>query len=197
MDPEDAEAFGEGEAMSERWWASVDSAKLKSGVALWRGDELIEAFTLRPVGKSDDGLWARWAQGVKLWSVGSRLAAWLGVLDAVGLSRSPPESFVIATERGKNRGADRSLGWSVGYLCGLAELKGRKVVDVELSTWRRSVAEAMAELGRPISWPAGETKEVAVKVARELYPQLGMITDDEAEAVLIGHAAMRLRLVEV
>jgi hypothetical protein len=39
---------------------------------------------------------------------------------------------------------------------------------------------------------------VAIAVARQLYPQLGAdVTDDEAEAVLIGHAARRLRLVEV
>jgi hypothetical protein len=104
--------------------------------------------------------------------------------------------IVAAVERGKNRSADRSLGRSLGYLEAVADSIGATFVTVELSTWRRAISEEMAERGTPITWPAGESKRVAIDVARALYPQLGEgVTDDEAEAVLIGHAARRLRLV--
>jgi hypothetical protein len=163
---------------------SVDCATT-SGVAVWDKTGLLSARTLRPVGKGPT--WAHWAEGVKVTTYLRRWNAW----NAVAM-----RTIVAAVERGANRSADRSLGRSLGYLEAVADSIGATFVTVELSTWRRAISEEMAERGTPITWPKGESKRVAIDVAKALYPQLGEgVTDDEAEAVLIGHAARRLRLV--
>lgn len=170
-------------------WISVDAALNKSGVARWDGTRLVEVYTLRPMGSK--GQWARWSHSVKIATESSRFMAWSSATSRCG-------RIIVATERGAMRGADRALGRAVGYLEAIADQYGVPLLDVELSTWRRAIADEMAERGSPITWPAGETKAVATAAARALYPQLGAgVTDDEAEAVLIGHAAKRLRLVEV
>jgi hypothetical protein len=162
---------------------SVDCAT-KSGVAMWCNLALEGYWSVRPVG---DGLrWATWKDGRKLVTWPTRWSLWPGDVTCI----------VAAVERGKNRSADRSLGRSLGYLEAVADSIGATFITVELSTWRRAISEEMAERGTPITWPKGESKRVAIDVARALYPQLGEgVTDDEAEAVLIGHAARRLRLV--
>jgi len=161
----------------------------KSGVALWNGEQLVSAFTLRPMGTK--GQWARWKEGVKVYAVPSRWSAWK-------LACGCSDALVLATERGPMRNADRALGRATGYLEALADWRRMPFADVELSTWRRAITEEMEANGTPITWPAGESKVVAIAAARALYPQLGAaVTDDEAEAVLIGRAAMRLRLVDV
>lgn len=170
-------------------WMSVDAALNRSGVALWRGPDLLEAFTLRPMGVS--GQWARWKEGKKLYSEPSRRDAWASACRA-------PTALVLAVERGAHRNADRALGRATGYLEAVADWRRMAYADVELMTWRRAIAEVMEARGTPITWPAGESKTVAIAAARALYPALGAaVTDDEAEAVLIGRAAMRLRLVDV
>jgi hypothetical protein len=133
-------------------------------------------------------MWAAWSNGTKKKTWPTRWGAW-----ALG---DDLKHIVAAVERGANRSADRSLGRSLGYLEAVADSIGATFITVELSTWRRAISEEMAERGTPITWPKGESKRVAIDVARALYPQLGEgVTDDEAEAVLIGHASRRLRLV--
>jgi hypothetical protein len=165
---------------------SVDCAT-KSGVASWQVDgALSTTWTVRSVG--DGPSWAKWRGGKKFATYANRWQAWILPFGVTHI--------VAAVERGANRSADRSLGRSLGYLEAVADSIGAAFVTVELSTWRRAISEEMAERGTPITWPKGESKRVAIDVARALYPQLGEgVTDDEAEAVLIGHAARRLRLV--
>jgi len=165
---------------------SVDCAT-KSGVASWTDNgTLSTVWSVRPVG--DGPRWAHWQMGRKLGVMASRWGAWRFSTDITHI--------IVALERGRFKGPAISLGRSIGYLEAVADSIGATFITVELSTWRRAISEEMAERGTPITWPKGESKRVAIDVARALYPQLGEgVTDDEAEAVLIGHAARRLRLV--
>lgn len=175
-------------------WASVDAALKLSGVALWDGLRLVEAFTVRPMGSK--GQWAMWSHGVKIQTHERRWSAWGVALTGPGHAMA--RRVILPAEHGGMRNSDRALGRACGYIEAVCDYIGAVSSEIELSTWRRAIVEEMAERGTPITWPPGETKAVAIAVARQLYPQLGAdVTDDEAEAVLIGHAARRLRLVEV
>ena len=159
-------------------WLSIDPAK-RSGVAYWRGSSLIGTAVVQPLGAK--GRWR--VDDVKY---ESEVWAWRAAL-------ADHNSLVVLERgRGASRNSDASLGERRGYIRAMAECTGAKVEEVELSTWRRVVAEAYG-----CSWPVeGERcKALAVSLVAEHYGR--QVSDDEADAVLVGVAALRMRLVAV
>lgn len=167
-------------------WASIDPAT-KSGVALWDRAGLGSTAVLRPVGKSG---WTAERDGRKSAKAIHKHEhrCWVEVLGELDVA-------VVEVGRGASRTADKSLAERRGYIRAICETHGVRYVEVELSTWRRAITDEMRELGEPLTWGVGDdTKSQALTLVTRLYGLSG-ITSDEADAVLIGRAAMRLRLV--
>jgi hypothetical protein len=164
-------------------WASVDAANV-SGVALWGDSGLGYTTRVRPVGKL--GTWAVERAGAKVEKT-DELTAWRTAL-------AHCDTVVVEVGRGASRNADASLGARRGYIRAVCEMLGTSYVELELSTWRRAIVDEMAERGEPLTWGRGDvTKAQAATLVRSLY---GISpSGDECDAVLIGVAAKRLRLV--
>lgn len=173
-------------------WASIDPAT-KSGIAGWRYDsdpqasDLVGTVVLRPVGKSG---WTMARDGRATGKAGHKPEhiVWREAVTALDV-------VVVEVGRGASRTADKSLAERRGYIRAICETQGVRYVEVELSTWRRAIADEMCERGEPLTWGVGDdTKPQSLALVTRLYGLSG-ITSDEADAVLIGRAAMRLRLV--
>lgn len=159
-------------------WLSIDPAKC-SGVAHWRGTSCIGTVVVRPVGAK-----GRWRVDEVVHK--SEVDAW-----RAALSTTSNSLVVLEHGRGASRSSDASLGERRGYIRALAECTGARVEEIELSTWRRVVAEHYG-----CSWPVdGEAcKRLAVSLVAEHYHRI--VTPDEADAVLVGHAALRMRIID-
>lgn len=164
-------------------WASVDAATV-SGVAVWGDFGLDHTSRVRPVGVL--GNWCVDRPGERVAKV-DELTAWRTAL-------AHCDVVVVEVGRGASRNADASLGARRGYIRAVCEMLGAVYCELELSTWRRAIAEEMAERGQPLTWGRGDaTKDQAAVLVRSLYNISP--SGDECDAVLIGHAARRLRLV--
>ena len=168
-------------------WLSIDPAK-RSGVAYWRGSTLLRTAVVRPTNMN------RPDRAPGPWRVdddkhASEVDAWRAALRA-GVSAWSNSFVVLERGRGASRSSDASLGERRGYIRALAECMAARVEEVELSTWRRVVAEAYG-----CSWPVeGERcKALAVSLVREHFGR--EVSADEADAVLVGVAALRMRVV--
>lgn len=167
-------------------WTSIDPATV-SGVAQWglagRPDAPATG-RVRPMGKG--GAWV-YEEG-KTKAKGTEHLVWRCQL----MYR---ERVVVEVGRGASRNADASLGARRGYIRAVCDSVGAEYIELELSTWRRAIADEMRELDEPLTWGTGDaTKAQALTLVTRLYGLSG-ITADEADAVLIGRAAQRLRLV--
>jgi len=163
-----------------KFWVSVDPAT-KSGVAIWRGDELFKVDRLRPVGNSGKYVREDNESGIKY---DSRIEAWKDLSDIA--------QYGIVVERGAGRfaAAIRSQGKICGYIEACCDLYGRPYVEVVVSEWRRVMKE-----DHGVSFPkdSKRCKALSRKLVKELY---GLdVTDDESDAILLGRAAMRMRLL--
>lgn len=167
-------------------WASIDAAT-KSGIAYWQEGQQAGTCVLRPVGKSG---WTMARDGRSTGKSGHKPehVVWREAVAAL-------DAVVVEVGRGPSRTADKSLAERRGYIRAVCELQSVRYVELELSTWRRAIADEMRELGEPLTWGKGDdTKAQALTLVTRLYGLSG-ITADEADAVLIGRAAQRLRLV--
>lgn len=165
-------------------WASIDPAN-KAGIAYWDGDQLTGTVILKRVGAkgkfSLDGV-------IFL----DRFTAWKDALESCA---------AIVTEEGCGRFATaiKSQAGIRGYIeavCDYIRLrKGDATAafrTVNVSEWRRVIKESYG-----VSWPATteRKKALSVQLVRQHY---GIeATNDEADAVLLGVAAMRMGLVEI
>lgn len=166
---------------NETIWCSIDPANT-SGIAYWRGNQLVNTSILRKVGTK-----GKYSLGSE--SIPNRFAAWC---KAVG------GCVFVVTEEGMGgfKTAIKSQSGIRGYIeavCDYLRTSGGfghvfKVVNV--SEWRRVIKEAYG-----ISWPATTERKKALSV--QLVKQnFGLdLTNDEADAVLLGVAAMRMGLV--
>ena len=163
-----------------KFWASVDPAK-KSGIAIWRENELFRVDRLRPVGTS--GKYVREGNESVI-KYESKIDAWKDIAAIA--------EYGIVAERGAGRfaAAIRSQGKICGYIEACCDLYSRPYVEVVVSEWRRVIKE-----DHGVSFPkdSKRCKALSKKLVKELY---GLdVTDDESDAVLLGRAAMRMRLL--
>jgi len=163
----------------------------KSGIAVFVDGSLAEVWTLRPRGAS--GAYALWSAGRSQHVWASRYLAWITMLS---------EAHVVVCEQawlGLRPGAAMSLARQVGYIEALAQGSTYRAPqgasdacrpewrEVTPSEWRRVARETW---GRPMAWPSGrdEKKALAVALVRERWGIT--VSDDEADAVLIGWWAL-------
>lgn len=159
-----------------RLWVSIDPAKGVAAVAVWSEDELLYTKIIKPMGGK-----GRFYFGREV--VDDRYDAW---------QRAIRDTELVVMEKGAGGRMNivNAQGFTRGYIAALCESLSIPHHTVNVSEWRRVIKEAY-----DISWPQNRErkKAQAVKLVKEHY---GLdVTDDEADAVLLGHAAMRMGLV--
>lgn len=163
-------------------WLSIDPGK-RSGVAYWSGSELLTTAVVRPVGTK--GMWCVEGGAPICLAKLREHEAWRWAL--IGT----PSLVVIEDPHGPSKSAIASLAERRGYIRALAEAAGAKVELVNTSTWRRCAEETWG-----CSWASARQedriKALSVSLVAEHYGHT--VSADEAEAVLIGHAALRMRV---
>jgi hypothetical protein len=158
-------------------WLSVDPAN-RSGLAYWEDARLVSTTVLRKMG----------ATGKHITGGGvftDRWGAWMYAIDS--------EKTVICEEGfGRFPAAIAAQGEQRGFIKAACMYKEIPFVVVNTKEWGRVIKEAFG-----ISWPAQTERKKALAV-QLVQKQYGItVTDDEADAVLIGVAAMRMGLVNV
>lgn len=157
-------------------WVSIDPAKC-SGVAAWVDRTLVSATFVKPRG-------AKGAYYVGAEVYPSRLAAWHHVY--VGA-----EAVVIERGFGGMATAVRSQGMHIGWhQCECARRQLPAPVEVNVSEWRRAIREDCG-----VTWPkdSERCKVLSVQLVSRLYGR--DVGPDEADAVLLGRAALRMGLL--
>jgi len=154
-------------------WASIDPAKGKMGVAIWYDAKLIECCVIKPMGAK-----GRFYAGDVV--LESRRAA---------LLYSMPSVTTVYIEKGAGGRPNivDAQGWIRGYIEAVCDGFNTKVVTVNVSEWRRVIKEDQG-----VSWPKDRCrkKALAVSLVNDLY---GVdVTDDEADAILLGRACIRM-----
>jgi len=159
-------------------WASIDPAKRVTGVALWEGDRLEGTFTIKPRGAS--GKWYT-EDGKVMESEYMAFDYGLTGLHAVIMEEGFGGFAKAVATQGERR----------GYIRAVCAVNKTPCQTVNVSEWRRCIKEAYG-----VSWPreSARCKALSVKLVREIHGR--DVGDDEADAVLIGAAAMRMRLVD-
>ena len=158
-------------------WLSIDPAK-SSGVARWHGTQLAETLIVKPRGGK-----GKWYAGAAIHE--SRIEAWDAVYEGV-------RAVVIERGFGGMAAAVRSQGMHIGWH--QRECAGRNMpdpIEINVSEWRRVIKEMMG-----VSFPrdSKRCKALSVQLACRQYGR--SFGEDEADAVLLGLAAMRMGLVE-
>lgn len=163
-------------------WISIDPAT-KTGIARWRGPNLVGVATLRPPTAKE-----RLGHGKGVVVCGKtvytdRLGFWSQELALA-------EAVVMEEAMGFSPKAVAQLAFRRGYITACAELRVIPVHEVNTSSWRKVAGEAWG-----VSFPAKSdaAKALSIALVQEHY---GVeCTDDEADAVLVGHWALRTRTV--
>jgi hypothetical protein len=158
-------------------WYSIDPAAIVAGVAVWTGPKLVAVFTVKKCGNKG----RYWMDGEKY---GSRTEAW------ARLFRFRPALVVCETGFGNRPKVVAAQGHIRGIIDATANAAGARYAEINVSEWRRITKEAHG-----VSWPRNTDgcKALAKQLVRRLY---GLAVDDnEADAVLIGAAAMRCGMV--
>ena len=168
---------------AERAWISIDPAN-KSGVAIWRGSELVCTGVLRKIGSK--GQYILRIGGKKVIQ-SARILVWEDLIDpAKGI-----EGVVVEEGAGRFATAIKSQAKLRGYIEAVCESNGVPYREINVSEWRRVIREAYG-----VSFPANSKgcKELSKKLVKQ---EFGIdISDDEADAVLLGRAALRLRCLD-
>ena len=163
-------------------WISIDPAT-KTGIARWRGAALVDVATLRPATPKEQRGHGSLVVVCGKTIYTDRLAFWSQEL---ALARA----VVMEEAMGFSPKAVAQLAFRRGYITACAELRVVHVHEVNTSSWRKVAGEAWG-----VSFPAKSdaAKALSVSLVREHY---GVeCSDDEADAVLIGHWALRTRTV--
>jgi hypothetical protein len=162
---------------------AIDPANC-SGVALFRDGVLVKAFTVKPRGGK-----GAWYCGDCVYE--NRRDAWFWAYGTYANETGHIDAVVIERGFGGMATAVRSQGKHIGWhecMCAQYEIQ---ITEVNVSEWRRVIAEAYS-----VSWPkdSERCKALSVQLATSLYPAMEF-TADESDAVLLGLAALRMRLV--
>ena len=159
-------------------WVSIDPAKGKTGYAIWREDRLIETGIIKKRGNKGQWYLNKEIMNSEFDSFDKLLLYSDFCICEVGFGNRP---LVIAGQ------AERR-----GYIRSICNALMIDYLEINVSEWRRTIKEAYN-----VSFPksSDRCKELSVKLVEEHY---GIeVTNDEADAVLIGVAAMRQKLMEV
>lgn len=157
-------------------WISEDPAS-KSGIARWDGTKLISTTVMRKMGAK-----GKYKLAEKTYS--SRHEATLASLEEC-------KQVVIEEGFGKFTAAVKHQAEIRGYVRCACDSLFIPMVVINVSEWRRVIKEAYG-----ISWPAtrDRKKALSIQLVKLIYDI--NVTDDEADAVLLGVAAQRMGLVE-
>lgn len=182
-------------------WLSADIAAT-TGLALWRGRELLRTAILAKVGEKGRYRFDRRQHE-------DEMGAWLDAFRASSPLDDRPERLIVESVHVDFRNGKPLVKPALS----LAKRHGRveawwkatapercDAVDVDVNTWR-SVARQTMSLGDdgPMKWvwpkKGEDCKPVAQALVLEHYER--QVSGDEADAVLVGHWALRTRAVEV
>lgn len=180
-------------------WLSADIAEV-TGLALWRGPDLIRTAVLRKRGEKGCYLFAGVLHA-------SEMLAWLEAFRAGATLEDRPMRLIVESVH-----VDFRLGKPlVKPALSLAKRHGRveawwkatsperaDPVDVDVNTWRAVARQTLSHGAMaPMEWTwpksGDDCKPVAQALVRQHYGLA--VTGDEAEAVLVGHWALRTSAV--
>lgn len=159
-------------------WLSVDPGTGKSGIARWDRHELVDSKVIKPCG-------AKGSYWIGHEKVGSKTEAWI---NAVNITNR------VFMERGAGFRPNVINGQAKlrGYIEGVCAMHPRKPIceEINVSEWKRVIKEDQG-----ISWPkdSARQKQLAISLVQQIYNR--EVTEDEADAILIGHAAIRMGLL--
>lgn len=168
-------------------WVSIDIGAMKSGVAYWDGERLMGSLVIKPCGNKG----AYWHGNHK---APSKYTAWMQALnkqEAVVVERGGGNRPNVINGQAKLRGYIEAMCDGMFDLTDFAHdrVPYHEVIATE---WKRVIKE-----DQDISWPrdSARQKALAIKLVRDLY---GLeVTEDEADAILLGRAAMRMGIIEL
>ena len=170
-------------------WLSIDPAT-KTGIARWEGSRLLSVATLRPATKLES------RSGPTLMLSSLKVSA-LGVGDArstLGFATGQAawrwllfewgvvHTVVIEEAMGASPKTVAQLAYRRGYIAAQCELRGASVREVNTSSWRKVAGEAF---GKSFPNKSDEAKALAIALVEKHFGVT--CSDDEADAVLIGH----------
>jgi hypothetical protein len=161
-------------------WTSIDIGAGKSGIAYWEGSTLLNSFVIKPCG----GKGFYWFGGTK---VTSKYEAWFVALSgqsAVVVERGAGHRPNVINGQAKLRGYIEAITDIPGFAS-----RGMDYFEVNVAEWRRVIKEDQG-----ISWPkeSARQKALAIQLVKKLYGK--DVTEDEADAILLGRAAQRMGL---
>jgi len=167
-------------------WISIDIGAGKSGVAYWDGGRLMGSIVVKPCGNKG----AYWIGKDK---VHDRYTAWNRVLNQQQLAvveRGAGHRPNVINGQAKVRGYIEAICDGMYDLSDFTQDKLR-YEEINVSEWKRVIKE-----DQEVSWPRESTRQkaLAVKLVTELY---GLeVSEDEADAILMGRAALRMGVVQ-
>lgn len=160
-------------------WLSADLSKSCSGLALWRDSSLLSVACLRAFG-------AKGKHKFQGRAFDSDIEAWRAAFAGMSGDKGP-HVLVYESGLGHHMTTARILAEHRGGVLMLWRVFGAaRAIEVNVNEWRRVAREAWG-----VSWPkdGSACKALAVSLVREHYRR--EVTEDEADAVLIGHWFIR------
>jgi len=159
-------------------WVSVDVGK-KMGVTIWDGDCRKETFLIKPRGNKGNYYFGDHVVPSKLYAIECMFQK---------------ETSVLVVERGMGGLAAvvNAQAHLRGYISAIADQHNVPVKEINVSEWRRVVKEQMG-----VSFPR-QSKDCKILAQQLVKKHFNLdATEDEADSVLIGYAAMKLGYVNL
>lgn len=190
-------------------WISVDPAGKtgKIGFAIWSGHTLRAVGTVQPISKtaakdllkSSKTRYTHVVDGLSLedtphhpYSVPARSLRDAFRLAFVDILDGTTEPVVVMEDpMGHIIKSVSMMSWIRGFITSMVNEIGGSVIDVNTSEWRRVASERW-----DVSWPRDSIlcKALSVRLAHENFNVL--CSNDESDAVLVGHWATRTRTID-
>lgn len=168
-------------------WLSIDPSN-RTGLAYWHNEKLLYTATCRA--KGNKGAWCIEGISEKPLVYESK---WLLFKCAFEYQ----DAIVIEEGFGQFKTAIKSQSGFREYFHAVSDylnFTGKSIAFnvVNVQEWRRAIKEEFN-----LSWPATTERKKALSVATVQKAYGITVNDDEADAVLLGRACMRLGIVEV
>lgn len=182
-------------------WVSIDPAK-SLGVAFWQGHTLTGCGTLVTASKTEVKQAVKAGRPLvsgKAMAFNRNTGAkedpilFPSLLKAYEWIIGEAELVVIENPMGYHVRSVAMMAWIRGYIAAIADVNGARCIEVNNSEWTRVASEAWN-----VSWPRDSAlrKQLAIKLTLDNFGYDCTNRDDEADAILIGHWAIRTRTVE-
>lgn len=173
-------------------WLSVDPATHCSGLALWDGDRLVDTGIVKSIAQSERRRieW-RIPRPVDSWvsRFTSPAAAWDSIIATNRIAAIVLEHSFSPTPK-----STAAVAFMRGQIAAVAALRGARFEGINTSSWRKCTAEAWG-----CSWTSAREEDRLKALSQSLVREhFGVdVTGDEADAVLVGFAALRMRIVDI